>query len=125
VIGLRTILAAAALAAAAGGAGATGCGTQRDFLVSSDPVLAPVRPADCARVLPDTTALAWPAVPGAQSYIVTLTRPDGRVDILPVEANVVALEYGLSPGVYRWRVSVAGSGVLVGEERSFLVQPAG
>lgn len=120
--GARSLLAAAAfLAAASGAAQAQACGAQRDFLTQADPVLAPVRPADCARVLPEVAALAWPARGGASSYIVTLVHPDGRVEVRETATNTLAWERGLAPGIYTWRVTVAGS-TLVSEERSFTVQ---
>lgn len=118
----RSLVAAAALLAAASGAArAEACGAQRDFLTRGDPVLAPVRPADCARVLPEVAALAWPARGGASSYIVTLVHPDGRVEVRETPDSTLAWDRGLEPGTYTWRVSVAGS-TIVSEARSFTVQ---
>ena len=36
------------------------CGSQSDFLVGGDKLLAPVRPADCARVYQSAPDFAWP-----------------------------------------------------------------
>lgn len=119
---LAAILAAGA-AFAAPAAGAADCAPKRDLLASVDPVLAAVRPADCATVLPEISGLAWPSLGDVAGYVVTLRHPDGQVESIHTRDNGIPMERPLPPGTYTWQVSVAGSSK-AGEARSFTVDGA-
>ena len=83
------------------------CGTQSDILVRSDPTLAPVRPADCAIVTQTPPELTWPPQDGRNTYVVSLTHPDGRTETRTTEHNWVAWDKALPPGEYRWQVKAS------------------
>jgi hypothetical protein len=87
---------------------AADCGTQSDFLVKADPLLATVRPVDCSRVFQAPPDFSWPAVKGAQRYTVSLTFPDGHVEEATTTTNWFAWPAALPAGDYRWTVSAAG-----------------
>src|SRR3954465_5922418 len=66
-----------------------GCGVQSEFLVKSDRLMAPVRPADCARLYDAGADFAWPQA-RAEAFVVTLRYPDGRVATAPTSTNWLA-----------------------------------
>jgi hypothetical protein len=97
------------------------CGTQRDFLVRADPLLANVRPADCATLLDVPAEFTWPTQPGAGSYMVSLSFPDGHTESRVTRSNWLA--WGPLPaGEYTWRVSVAGGKGARSDARGFRVE---
>ena len=96
------------------------CGTQKDYLMKSDPVLAPVRPADCARVYDGAPDFAWPQAT-AQGFVVSVTFPDGRVATAPTATNWLAWEEPLPAGEYTWTVTAVGSPAGTSAARRFTV----
>jgi hypothetical protein len=87
---------------------APACGAQADFLVKSDPLLAPVRPVDCSRVFQAPPDFSWPAAKAAASYTVSLTFPDGHVEEAVTATNWFAWPAALPVGEYRWTVTASG-----------------
>jgi hypothetical protein len=100
---------------------ATTCGAQADFLVKSDPLLAPVRPVDCSRVFQAPPDFSWPAAKGASSYTVSLTFPDGHVEEAATATNWLAWPAALPAGEYRWTVTVSGARSAESLPRTFTV----
>lgn len=98
-----------------------GCGGQSDFLVKSDPVPAPVRPADCARVYQSAPDFAWPEAKKAEAFVVAVTFPDGRVATAPTDRNWLAWEEPLPPGEYTWTVTAVGQRADTSAARRFTV----
>ena len=87
---------------------AADCGTQADFLVKADPLLAAVRPVDCSRVFQAPPAFSWPAANGVDTYTVSLTFPDGHVEEATTATNWFAWPAALPAGNYSWTVSASG-----------------
>jgi len=96
------------------------CDSQADFLVKADPLMAPVQPADCARLFDGEPAFAWPGA-RATSFVVTLTYPDGRTASVPTGTNWLAWEAPLPPGDYSWTVTAVGSTRSTSTARRFTV----
>jgi hypothetical protein len=99
---------------------AEGCGGQSDFLVKSDRLMAPVRPADCARLYQDAPDFAWPEA-RAKAFVVTVTYPDGRVATAPTNTNWLAWDEPLPPGDYTWTVTAVGARAESSAARRFTV----
>ena len=99
----------------------TACGAQSDFLVRSDPLLAPVRPSDCARVYQSPPDFTWPPQGGDNTYTLTLTFPDGHTESASTSKNWLAWQAQLPTGSYRWTLKVAGSSIDTGQPRTFTV----
>jgi hypothetical protein len=97
-----------------------GCGGQSDFLVKSDRLMAPVRPADCARLYEAAADFAWPEA-RAKAFVVTLRFPDGRVATAPTSTNWLAWEETLPPGEYTWTVTAVGARADTSASRRFTV----
>ena len=97
-----------------------GCGGQSDFLVKADPLLAPVRPADCARVYQSAPDFAWPQA-RADAFVVTVNFPDGRVATVPTATNWLAWDEALPPGEYTWTVTAVGARADTSAARRFTV----
>jgi hypothetical protein len=100
---------------------AADCGTQSDFLVKADPLLAPVRPVDCSRVFQAPPDFSWPAAKGADTYTVSLTFPDGHVEEATTTTNWFAWPAALPAGNYSWTVSAAGQRSQASLARTFTV----
>ena len=100
---------------------AQACGAQSDFLVRSDPLLAPVRPADCATVFQAPPDFTWPAQRGDNVYTVTLTFPDGHTETRVTSTNWLAWDQAVPAGRYAWRVIVSGSSNKSGAQRTFTI----
>ncbi len=93
--GLHTRFAEAAPASAR-------CGAQRDFLVRSDTLLAPVRPMDCSVITQSPPEFTWPPLEGNFTYTLTLTGPDGASQSRSTAKNWLAWDKVLAPGKYTW-----------------------
>jgi hypothetical protein len=123
----RLKLAAAALALIAGalythsGHAQNACGAQSDFLVRSDPLLAPVRPVDCATVFQAPPDFTWPAQRGDNVYTVTLTFPDGHTEVRRTSTNWLAWDEAVPAGRYAWTVAVSGAANKSGAQRTFTI----
>lgn len=91
-------------------AGAIACGAQTDFLVRSDPTLAPLRPADCAVTTQTPPDFTWPPQNGDKTYTVTLRHPDGRSEARTTRNNWITWDKALPPGNYSWEVKYAPDG---------------
>ena len=100
-----------------------GCGAQADFLVKSDPLQAPVQPADCARLFDRVPAFAWPQAHGTD-FVVTVTYPDGRTATAEAAGNWLSWGEALPPGDYSWTVSTAGARSSTSMARRFTVDRA-
>ena len=97
------------------------CGLQQDFLVRADPLLASVRPADCATLLDGPAEFTWPMQAGKNTYTVALRFPDGHTETRDTRSNWLA--WGPLPaGEYTWRVSVAGARRQRSDSRLFRVE---
>jgi hypothetical protein len=97
------------------------CGGQSDFLVRSDPLLAPVRPADCARVYQSPPDFTWPPQTGSNTYTVSLSFPDGHSETRSTSKNWLAWDAVIPSGSYTWSVAVSGAVSDQGQARSFTV----
>jgi hypothetical protein len=113
------LLVAAAIAAQP--AHAQSCGGQSDFLVRSDPLLAPVRPADCSTVFQAPPDFTWPSQGGSNTYTVSLTFPDGHTESRSTSKNWLAWDQQIPAGKYVWKVGVAGASNDTGQNRTFTV----
>ena len=100
-----------------------GCGGQADFLVQSDPLAATVRPADCARLFDGSAEFAWPRA-SADSFVVKITYPDGRVATMPTRTNWLSWEAPLPPGDYTWTVTALGAKGATSNARRFTIDRA-
>jgi hypothetical protein len=114
---------AAAPAAALAQPPAPGCGPHKDFLVRSDPTLAPIRPTECASVTQTPPEFTWPPQSGRNTYQVILTLPDGRVESRSSERNWLLWDQTLPPGNYSWKVKVSGANKDESEARRFTIAP--
>lgn len=116
------ILAAAALcSAAARGQQTPACGAHSDFLVRSDVLLAPVRPADCATITQTPPEFTWPPQNGSNTYTLTLTFPDGKSESRTTTRNFVLWDKAIPSGAYTWRLKVAGAHNEVSSARKFTI----
>jgi hypothetical protein len=97
------------------------CGEHRDFLTHADPLLASVRPADCATLFAEAPQFTWPLQDGARAYTVALTFPDGHTESRTTSGNWLAWDRSVPPGEYSWRVSTAGEARRRSEARTFRV----
>jgi hypothetical protein len=113
---------AVALAAAAVHAHAA-CAVHKDFLVRSDPTLAPVRPADCGTTSQTPPEFTWPPRKGDESYQVILKFPDGRAEGRTTTHNWLLWDAPLKPGTYTWQVSARGKEPETSEPRRFTITP--
>ena len=120
---LAAAFAAVLLAAAALGASRAhaGCGEHRDFLAHGDPLLASVRPADCATLFAEAPQFTWPQQDGARAYTVILTFPDGHSESRTTAGNWLAWDRSVPPGEYSWRVSTEGQAKRRSDARTFRV----
>lgn len=85
------------------------CGDGKsDFLVRSDPTLAPVHPADCSTTTQSPPEFVWPPQDGKNTYTLQLTHPDGRTESRATSTNWVLWDRALAAGTYTWRLKVAG-----------------
>lgn len=109
------------LAIAAADVRAAACGEHSDFMVRSDPLLAPVRPADCAHVSQTPPEFTWPPQDTLHDYEVSLIFPDGSVVTRTTSHNWLLWDYPLPPGSYRWRVVSLGEPVYKSAERRFSI----
>jgi hypothetical protein len=80
------------------------CGAQKDFLVRSDPMLAPVRPADCSLVTQSPPEFIWPAQDGNDTYTVILHFSDGTTKSRTTTGNWINWDEALPAGEYTWQV---------------------
>jgi hypothetical protein len=125
---MRTVLlllAALILAAAAPGVRAQArCGGQSDFLVRSDPLLAPVRPHECATLTQTPPEFTWPPQSGDTpfTYTLTLTHPDGKTETRTTTRNWLAWDKVLPPGTYTWTMKSAPNKE-IGQPRRFTIAP--
>ena len=118
--GLRAFL-AAFLATAAHAHAA--CGAHKDFLVRSDPTLAPVRPVDCSTTSQTPPEFTWPPRKGDESYTVTVKFPDGRAESRTTTRNWLLWDAALPPGTYTWQVRATGADKDLSEPRRFTIAP--
>ena len=103
---LCTLFATAAVASS----GADRCDDNRpDFLVRSDPTLAPVRPLDCSTTTQTPPEFVWPPQDGQNRYTLELVHPDGRTESRETPHNWLLWDHVLPPGLYTWRLRVSGA----------------
>jgi hypothetical protein len=118
---ISACLAALLLAPLASRAAPT-CGEGKsDFLVRSDPTLAPVHPADCSTTTQSPPEFVWPPQNGKNTYTLQLTHPDGRTETRETSANWVLWDRALAPGTYTWRLKVAGAASETSRARTFTI----
>jgi hypothetical protein len=100
------------------------CGGQQDFLVRSDPLLAPVRPADCFTLAQSPPEFTWPPQDGNTkfTYTLTLTYPDGRTESRSTSRNWLVWDKVLAPGTYTWTMKSAPNNE-AGQPRHFTIAP--
>jgi hypothetical protein len=119
---MRTLVAALIAAALAAEAHAA-CGVHKDFLVRSDPTLAPVRPPDCATTGQTPPEFTWPPLKGDNTYQVILTFPDGRAESRTTARNWLLWGEALPAGTYTWQVRASGAEKDLSEPRRFTIAP--
>jgi len=119
LLATSALVVAAALAAPRAHAA---CGQQHDFLVRADPLLATVRPADCATLLGGPPEFTWPLQRGQHMYTVALRFPDGHTETRTTDRNWLAWNEAVPAGEYTWRVSVAGRESAKSDARLFRVE---
>ena len=112
---LTALLLAAAIPAHAA------CGAHNDFLVRSDPTLAPVRPADCGTTAQTPPEFTWPPRKGDASYQVILKFPDGRAESRSTTRNWLLWDAQLPAGTYTWQVRARGTDNDLSEPRRFTI----
>ena len=98
------------------------CGMQSDFLVRSDPLLAPVRPADCSVLTQSPPEFTWPPLDGQYSYTLTLVGPDGVPQSRTTGRNWLAWDRVLAPGKYTWRMKSSYDNETT-QARTFTIAP--
>jgi hypothetical protein len=101
------------------------CGHQKDLLVRSDPLLAPVRPSDCITVHQSPPDFTWPPQgnPGDKfTYTLTLVFPDGHREQRVTSRNWIAWDRALPAGTYSWTVDSMPNKER-GEPRHFTIAP--
>src|SRR5215210_8585460 len=77
------------------------CGDAKsDFLVRSDPHLAPVHPVDCSTTTQSPPEFVWPPQGGKNTYTLQLTFPDGRTESRETADNWLLWDRALPPGTY-------------------------
>jgi chitodextrinase len=93
-----------------------------DWMVSSDPFAAPIRPAECASVEQNPPDFSWPDASADAAYQVTLVYPDGRLKTLTAAQNWINWDELLAPGIYLWQVELTdSSGTKISRAREFTV----
>ena len=102
---------------------AVSCGAQSDFLVRSDPTLAPIRPYDCSTVTQTPPEFTWPPQNGNNTYEVTLKLPGGRLEKRTTPRNWLLWDKTLPPGDYTWQVKVSGESNFTSQPRTFTIAP--
>ncbi len=102
--------------------GEIACGAQKDYLVRSDPMLAPIRPADCSTITQSPPEFTWPPQDGNGTYTVTVRYSDGRTQVRTTRNNWLAWDEALPPGTYRWQVKTSIDND-VSKPRSFTIAP--
>jgi hypothetical protein len=102
----------------------TRCSQQSDFLVRSDPLLAPVRPHECSTITQTPPEFTWPPQGGDTKYTYTLvlTHPDGRTETRSTTQNWLAWDKVLPPGTYTWAMKSAPNNE-IGQPRRFTIAP--
>jgi hypothetical protein len=100
------------------------CGGQQDFLVRSDPLLAPVRPTDCFTITQSPPEFTWPPQGGNTkfTYTIILTFPDGHSEARATTQNWLVWDKALAPGAYSWTIKSAPNNE-VGQPRRFTIAP--
>jgi len=99
------------------------CGAQADFLVKADPLMASVRPSDCAHLYDGAPEFAWPQATG-ESFVVTVKHPDGSLTTMPTKTNWLSWDAPLPPGDYTWTVTEVGARGVTSHSRRFTVDRA-
>ena len=97
------------------------CGVHSDFLVRSDPTLAPVRPTDCATVTQSPPEFTWPPQNGSNVYQVIVHFPGGRAESRTTSHNWLLWDTPLAPGTYAWQVKVSGDNRDTSDKRTFTI----
>lgn len=97
-------------------------GTVADWMVSSNQLAAPIRPADCSWITQTPPDFGWPDLSSDAKYQVTLTYPDGHTNTQATATNWINWPEALPAGYYAWRVAVTnGSGTKTSLTRHFTV----
>ena len=97
------------------------CPAHKDFLVRSDPTLAPVRPADCGVTAQTPPEFTWPPQNGENTYEVVVTFPDGKQESRKTNRNWLLWDKAMPAGRYSWRVNVSGANSYKSDARSFTI----
>lgn len=121
---LSGLVVAAAVAASPAQA-VESCRLHRDFAVGSDPLLAAVRPADCATLLGNPPEFTWARQDGSAAYTVALTFPDGHTETRSTPQNWLAWDRPVPAGDYSWRVTASGGAARRSDARAFHVDAGG
>ena len=98
------------------------CGAHSDFLVRSDALLAPVRPADCSVITQTPPEFTWPPLDGKYSYTLSLTHPDGSSESRTTARNWLVWDKVLPAGNYSWTMK-STLDKEVTQPRTFTVAP--
>lgn len=118
---LLSVAALCALALPAAAKPAPSCGQQTDFLVRSDPTLAPIRPLDCSTVTQTPPEFTWPPQQGNNTYALVLKLPNGQVHTRTTSRNWLLWDRMLPPGNYSWHVQVSGASNFTSQPRKFTI----
>jgi hypothetical protein len=124
VLAVLSGLVVAAAVAASPAHAAESCRLHRDFAVGNDPLLAAVRPADCATLLGNPPEFTW-AQQGGATYTVALTFPDGHTETRSTPQNWLAWDRPVPTGDYSWRVTTSGAVARRSDARAFHVDAGG
>src|SRR5436305_10606400 len=98
------------------------CGVHSDFLVRSDPLLAPVQPRDCSTLTQTPPEFTWPPLEGKFTYTLMLTGPDGKTEIRSTDRNWLVWHHALPAGKYTWRIKSTNDSEMT-EPRTFTIAP--
>jgi hypothetical protein len=97
------------------------CGPKSDFLVRSDPTLAPIRPLDCSTITQTPPEFTWPPQNGDNEYEVTLRMPGGKAETRATAHNWLLWDKALPAGEYSWQVKVSGASNYTSQPRTFTI----
>jgi len=82
-------------------------GSTPDWMVTSDPLAARIRPAECSVVEQSPPDFGWPGT--GSSYQLTLTYPNGVTKSVSTSKNWVNWSEVLPAGTYTWQVTANGT----------------
>ena len=87
-------------------------GSGADWMISSDPLAARIRPAECVAVEQTPPDFGWPELSADSQYFVTLTYPNGAQRTRTASQNWINWDEVLPAGTYTWTVQASNAQTL-------------